>query len=242
MTIRKKILLTDDHDLQRALKGSFFARAGFDLLVADGNRQALGIIEEQDPALAILDLDHPHLDGEECCRKIKKDPLFRSTPIILLARLDHRADVRRCREAGCDVVVGKPIDGRNLTDAACELLGLRLREEKRVGTRLSLRYGLEPGKLRQATTLDLSIGGVFVKTRTLYPVDTLLLLELSLPERSELLRCRARVAWVNHPEWVKASQLPVGMGLQFVGLSDAEKDDLRQAFEKKRASAESAPL
>lgn len=241
MLIRKKILLTDDRDLRRALEDSFFARAGFDLLLADGEQQAMEIVEEQDPALSIFDLDHPRLDGEACCRKIKKDPVYRSTPIILLARVARQADVRRCREAGCDAVVGKPVDGHDLSDAVCDLLGLRLREEPRVDTRLSLRYGLEPDKLRQATTLDFSAGGIFVKTRILYPVDTLVVLELTLAEDFNPLRCRARVAWVNHPEWVKASHLPVGMGLQFIGLSDAETRVLRQEFEKKRVSAESAP-
>lgn len=234
--IRKRILLTDDLDLQRAMKGSFFARAGFDLLVAGNERQAREIVEERDPALVVLALDHPGLDGEVFCREIKKDPVLRSTPVILLARTDRRQDVQRCRDAGCDAMVGKPIEDAKLVDAACTLLGLSLREASRVGASFSLRFGLEVGSLRSASTLDLSAGGVFVKTRTLHPVDTVLVLELCLPGRAEALRCRGRVAWVNHPEWRKSKRLPVGMGLQFIDLGPDAAEALRQLMDRNDAS------
>ena len=55
-------------------------------------------------------------------------------------------------------------------------------------------------------------------TEHLHPAGTELDLTLELPGDPGPIACRARVVWVNHPEWVKAQRLPHGMGIQFLRL------------------------
>jgi uncharacterized protein (TIGR02266 family) len=75
--------------------------------------------------------------------------------------------------------------------------------------------------MRAARALNVNRGGLFVETDRLYPVDTLLTIEFTPPAHTSNIRVKGRVAWVNHPEWVKTSTLPSGMGIQFLDLTEA---------------------
>lgn len=226
--IRKRILLANDPELLHAVQNSFFGRNGFTLLVADSDRQAFEMIEEKDPALAILCLDLPGMRGDACCRRVKSDPFLRATSVILVAPSGSQQALKRCREAGCDSVLHAPIDAQKLLAAACRLLDIAERVDPRHDVRLPLRFGAEPDKLRAGEVRNLNAGGVFVATDRLFPVDSLLVLEFALPGRAFPLRCRGRVAWVNHPEWVKTSRLPIGMGIQFLDLAADDFEGLRR--------------
>ncbi len=215
---QKKILLANDPELLQILKDSFFNRMGFRLLVAKSGQQAFEIIEEEDPVLAILDLAMPDLAGDECCRKVKNDPFLRSTPIILLAHAGREKELARCRKAACDDIVLKPVKEEHLLVIACNLLNIIDRAPERVPAQVPAKVGLPAKKLHSGNTLNLNSGGAFIKTSKLQPIDTLLALEVSIPELPEPVRCQGRVAWVNHPEWLKNPKLPVGMGVQFLGL------------------------
>lgn len=216
--LAKRILLTNEPEILRPMENSLFRREGFSLLIASDGRQAFEIIEDHDPALAILDLDMLTEGGDECCRRVKRDPVLRKTPIILVARAGSTEVVQRCREAGCNEIIYKPVDPQDLLLAACRLLNIIERRDPRLTTALPALVGRDAAKLRAGAILNLNAGGAFVETRKLVPIDSEVTLELILPptENPHLIRCR--VAWVNHPEWIKALRLPVGMGLQFLDL------------------------
>lgn len=230
---RKKILLTDDAELLQALENSFFRRIGFTLLVAESGERAFEMIEEQDPGLAILTLEMPGWQGDAVCRRVKEDALLRSTPIILVVPSGREDVVFRCRESGCDDILCRPIDSQQMLATACRLLNLVERGAPRLATRFPVLCGRDPRKLRPARVLNINVGGLFVETDRLHPVDTLLTLEFTLPGQTSTLRCKGRVAWVNHPEWIKTSSLPNGMGIQFLDLTDDAAAAVREIVEKK---------
>lgn len=227
---RKRILLANDPDILQAVENSFFGRDGFSLLVADSARAAFTMIEERDPALAILALDMTG-NGDACCRQVKDDPILRSTPIILVVGDGGGLEADRCAEAGCDDIIARPIDIRRLLACACRLLGITERGAPRADIRLSLHCGPDSGKLHPAQALNLNSGGMFVATERLVPIDTVLKMVFSLPGREFPLRCLARVAWVNHPEWVKNARLPSGMGVEFLDLSAEAAAELQHHAE-----------
>ncbi|NIV92198.1 hypothetical protein GWN42_05185, partial [candidate division KSB1 bacterium] len=67
--------------------------------------------------------------------------------------------------------------------------------------------------------VNLNVGGMFLATETLFPVDTVLTVEFSLPGMNVSWSRPVRVAWVNHPEWLKKNVMPCGMGLQFLEMT-----------------------
>lgn len=218
--LAKRILLTNHPEILRPMENSLFRREGFSLLIASDGREAFEIIEDHDPALAILDLEMMTEGGDQCCRRVKKDPILCKTPIMLVARADRQEDVKRCREAGCNEIIFKPVAAEELVAAACRLLQITERRAARHDLALAAQVGNDPRHLRPATVLNLNEGGAFVETRKLMPVDNEVLLEFVPPGVQAPTRVRCRVAWVNHPEWLKAMRLPVGMGLQFIDPDD----------------------
>jgi CheY-like chemotaxis protein len=238
--LAKRILITNEPEILRPMENSLFRRQGFSLLIASDGRQAFEIIEDHDPSLVILDLEMMTQCGDECCKRVKTDPILRKTPIILVTRADRPEDMRRCREAGCNEIVSKPIDEQELIAVACRLLNITERRKPRISMSLPAMVGRDGRQSRPGTVLNLNAGGAFVETRKLAPVDTEVVLQFSLGENGPDLRLPCRVAWVNHPEWVKALRLPVGMGLQFLE-PDARTVDAIESFIESRAAAAVVP-
>ena len=74
--------------------------------------------------------------------------------------------------------------------------------------------------------MNLTDGGMFIASDKLFPVDTRLLLDITLPGTAIPFVALVRVAWVNHPEWRKKATLPCGMGVEFVRLNESAKFSL----------------
>ena len=77
------------------------------LEAADG-RAALEIARAERPALILLDVRMPQLDGVEVCRQLRADPALRSTRIVMLTAADQEADRARGLAAGADEYLSKP--------------------------------------------------------------------------------------------------------------------------------------
>jgi two-component system, cell cycle response regulator DivK len=60
------------------------------------------------PTVIVMDRHLPDADGWEASRRLKRDPLTRSIPIIALSADSERSSVERSLEAGCDAFLGKP--------------------------------------------------------------------------------------------------------------------------------------
>jgi uncharacterized protein (TIGR02266 family) len=230
--MQKKVLLVDDVDLLIELEKTFFWRVEIDLLIARNGREALQIIRDERPDLVFLDLHMPVMSGDECCRQVKADPKLRSIPVIMLPHEGNEEDLRRCRDAGCDTVVFKPINRHHFVERARKFLHLTTRADPRVRTRLSISFGPGGNEMLPDFTFNLSTGGIFIESKEIHPVDTPLEVIFTLPELRSGLHCRTRVAWVNPPERIANPLLPPGMGIQFLDISLEEMEAIF-AFVKK---------
>ena len=106
----------------------------------------------------------------------------------------------------------------NHSDMPAESNDNRLKSEMRV------YYGPTQQTVLSGFSLDLSTGGLYLKTDYDFKVDENLMLIFSLPEQEKTISCKARVAWVNTKENPRKPELPSGVGVQFVDLTlDAVK-------------------
>ena len=93
--------------------------------------------------------------------------------------------------------------------------------------RLQIYFGNAVDQLLSDYAINLSAGGVFLETTNLMEEDAPLLAEFVLPHSNIAISCNARVAWINHPDLIKNQSLPVGMGIQFLDLSEDSMDAIR---------------
>lgn len=105
-----KILVADDNPLWRGMLSQNVESWGHEPVVAENGSQAWEILQREDaPRLAILDWQMPGMDGIDVCRKIKRDPNYPFTYIVMLTSRDAQEDMVAGLDAGADDYLTKPI-------------------------------------------------------------------------------------------------------------------------------------
>jgi two-component system cell cycle response regulator DivK len=102
------VLVVDDFDDNRLLYVSTIAEAGYAVDQASNGQEALEKIGTTRPAVIIMDLSMPVVDGWEATRRIKADP--RTKDIIIIAVTGHATNfgLEKARQAGAEAVLTKP--------------------------------------------------------------------------------------------------------------------------------------
>ncbi|TNF50964.1 MAG: hypothetical protein EP304_01215 [Deltaproteobacteria bacterium] len=233
MMPNKKIVLSNDPLLLTILHNSFFQREGFDMVQVQDGQTGFQAIEAEEPILAAFDLVQLGGQALDCCRAVKSDPLLATTPILLLLPEDAGEDLADdCWAAGCDAVVHRPLAAERFLDAACGLLGISRRLAQRFPVSFQLSFLDTKQKKHVGSCVNLNLGGMFLATEKLFPVDTELAVEFVLPGFQMALQNSVRVAWVNHPEWRKKNSMPCGVGLEFVSVSPTFVAALEEFLER----------
>ena len=95
---------------------------GYRVIQAAEGRQALELAREQMPALILMDIQLPEMDGLEVTRQLKNDPATHDLKIIALTAHAMRGDEERVREAGCSGYIAKPINTRDFVKLIASFL------------------------------------------------------------------------------------------------------------------------
>jgi DNA-binding response OmpR family regulator len=115
------VVAEDDEDILR-LVATRLDRDGYDVVQTRDGAQALAAVRERRPALALLDVSMPALDGLEVLTRIRGDDQLAGTRVVLLTAMAQEADVRRAFEAGADGYVRKPFSLAELSAKIAELV------------------------------------------------------------------------------------------------------------------------
>ena len=110
----QKILVVDDDPGIRDVVCFALQKAGYATAVAADGEQALARFAADKPALVVLDILMPELDGVEVCRRLRADPRGRATPIVFLSSKDDEVDRIVGLEVGGDDYMAKPFSPREL--------------------------------------------------------------------------------------------------------------------------------
>jgi len=123
---RPLVLVADDDEDILQLLAFRLEHAGYEVVQAQNGKQALRLALELHPALAVLDVMMPGLDGYEVTRELRRHEVTSVMPVILLTARAQASDVSRGMAAGADDYVKKPFDARELKDRVERLLRPRL--------------------------------------------------------------------------------------------------------------------
>ena len=102
------VLVVDDFADNRELYAATLSDAGYQVEQAENGQEALDFIGRRRPAIVVMDLSMPILDGWEATRRIKADP--ETSDIVVVAVTGHATNfgLQRAKEAGADAVLTKP--------------------------------------------------------------------------------------------------------------------------------------
>ena len=167
------ILVVDDEPIVRDVVVRYLERDGFQTLVAADGEAAKALLERELPALVVLDVMLPGIDGLSLCRWIRSNS---DVPVILLTARGDEADRIVGLELGADDYVTKPFSPRELA--------------ARVRTVLRRAESSAPGVER------LEIGGLLLDARSREVVKDGTLLKLTVKEFDLLWFLASNPNWV----------------------------------------------
>lgn len=119
----QRILVVDDNVTNLKLIEYLLKAKGYDVLTAVDADSALEAVGAQRPALVLMDLQLPGMDGLELTRKLKADPNTADIAIVAVTAYAMKGDEQRALDAGCDGYIAKPIDTRALPQVVERHLG-----------------------------------------------------------------------------------------------------------------------
>jgi two-component system cell cycle response regulator DivK len=111
------ILVVDDYADGREMLAEYLTFRGFSVASAQSGVEAISVAAQVHPAIVLMDLRMPDLDGWEATRLLRKDPQTRQVMIVAVTAHALATEVERALDAGCDAVVSKPYDLASFADA-----------------------------------------------------------------------------------------------------------------------------
>ncbi len=120
---RPTILIVDDDEALTDVLSLRLQRQGFETATASSGEDGLAKARSQRPALVVLDLRLPDMDGFSICQELADSPETCAIPVIILSGMEHPDILRRARAAGCSYFVRKPYDPNALLILIREAIG-----------------------------------------------------------------------------------------------------------------------
>ena len=118
-----KILLVEDNEMNRDMLSRRLQRRGYEVVTAVDGEAGLAMTRSEAPALVLMDMSLPGVDGWEATRRLKADPATRAIPVVALTAHAMAGDREQALAAGCDDFDTKPIDLERLLGKIQTLLG-----------------------------------------------------------------------------------------------------------------------
>jgi len=127
---RDIVLAVDDNEQNLQLLEEYLSTWGYDVVLARDGREALDLFPRINPAVIVLDVMMPVMDGYEACGFIKETAFGRTIPILMLTALTGTEDKIKALECGADDFLNKPINREELRTRIRSLARIRnLRKE-----------------------------------------------------------------------------------------------------------------
>jgi CheY-like chemotaxis protein len=117
-----KILLVEDNEMNRDMLSRRLTRNGYEVVMAVDGQQAVDMASSENPAVILMDMSLPVIDGWEATRQVKANPQTKGIPLIALTAHAMAEDEAKARAAGCDDFDTKPVDIQRLVGKINALL------------------------------------------------------------------------------------------------------------------------
>lgn len=105
-----KIVLVEDNEDNRDMLSRRLTRKGYEVLIAVNGEEAVELVQKEQPALVLMDISLPVMDGFEATRRLKSQDSTKNIPIVALTAHAMSGDREKAIDAGCDDYDVKPVE------------------------------------------------------------------------------------------------------------------------------------
>ena len=120
---KQQFLVVEDFEDSRFMMRRLLEMAGYSVIEATDGEQAISMAVAARPALILMDLSLPKLDGLSATRRIRQKKGLKSVPIVAVSAHDSDESRAEALDAGCNEYVTKPIDFDRLNALIREFVG-----------------------------------------------------------------------------------------------------------------------
>jgi CheY-like chemotaxis protein len=114
--MKPEILVIEDNERNRYLVAFILEKHGYQVVQAQDGRKGVEMAERNKPALILLDIQLPGMDGYAVARELRSNPLFDEVPIVAVTSYAMAGDRERILAAGCNGYIEKPINPETFMD------------------------------------------------------------------------------------------------------------------------------
>jgi CheY-like chemotaxis protein len=218
--VANRVLVVDDNAAFGEMIQEVLRSVDIESLVLTHSGQAVTCLAREKFGAVFLDVNMPTPNGIELTRKIRSGGLNVSTPIMIITGEDERALLGRAFEAGANFFLYKPIDRHailRLVRATKDSIEHERRRFRRIN--VSCKVSIESGGAQlTGSTLDMSMGGMFVQSSSALPVGAVAQVKVHLPSGPPL-SFATRILRVSGGDC---------MGLQFENITPAQSKGLQE--------------
>ena len=118
-----KILLVEDNEMNRDMLSRRLQKNGYEVVMAVDGEEGVAKAQSEAPALILMDMSLPGIDGWEATRRLKAAPRTQSIPVIALTAHAMSDDREKALAAGCNDFDTKPVELPRLLSKMQALLG-----------------------------------------------------------------------------------------------------------------------
>ncbi|HZP66878.1 MAG TPA: response regulator [Rudaea sp.] len=104
----RKVLICDDSPAELANLNGILTDAGWQTLTTTSGAEAIARAKSEKPALILLDIMMPNMDGYEACRTLQADAETRAIPVVFVSVKNQKADHVWAKLQGAKALIGKP--------------------------------------------------------------------------------------------------------------------------------------
>ncbi|MCV6624176.1 MAG: Hpt domain-containing protein [Cellvibrionaceae bacterium] len=118
------VMVVDDSVTVRKVTGRFLERQGYRVITAKDGMEALKVLQDEIPAIMLLDIEMPRMDGFEVAKNVRGSRRLQDLPIIMITSRTGDKHRERAMELGVNKYMGKPYQEEALLENINELIGI----------------------------------------------------------------------------------------------------------------------
>ncbi len=218
---KHSILVIDDDPKACELINAILTEAGYEVLSVLDGPSGIALARTSRPAVIILDMMLPGLDGIVVCERLKQDPVLLNIPVIAITASLESKYTGEAFRAGAEFFLSKPFRAANLIsvvrmaeETTQRDIPVRLRMHSRLETELPVRVVI-PGDEGSACeivgrTENVSHGGFLIWLPEMIPAGTVVCLQLGLPRG--MVTAEGEVIWHDY----EPGDRPIPHGIRLV--------------------------
>lgn len=115
-----KVLVVDDEPNILMSLEFLMKKKGYEVYIARNGAEAINLIRGQQPAVIVLDIMMPEVDGYEVCEFVKQTPEHKHIRVIFLTAKGKESDIEKGYKVGADLYMTKPFSTRELMQRISE--------------------------------------------------------------------------------------------------------------------------